>query len=172
MSHDLRTPLNGVIGFTGLALREEDPAKKQEYLKKIDSSGKLLLDLFNDTLELSCVESGKAVLEPETVMPGKLIPAVVTALRPSAELKGIELVESYRDPQDVPLWCDKLKVQKIALNLISNAIKYTPAIIAMTADAFEESIREAKQAGMTGYVTKPVESAKLYRTLAQLIYGV
>ena len=126
MSHDLRTPLNGVIGFTGLALKETDPEKKQAYLQKIDSSGKLLLDLVNDTLELSRIESGKAVLEPEAVLPGELIPAVVTALRPSAQLKGIILTETYPPDKTLPVWCDKLKVQKIVLNLLSNAIKYTP----------------------------------------------
>jgi len=126
MSHDLRTPLSGVIGFTGLALKESDPEKKQEFLKKIDSSGKLLLDLVNDTLELSRIESGKAVLEQEIVMPNDLVPAVVTALRPSAELKGIHLEAEYENDETAPVWCDKLKIQKIALNLISNAIKYTP----------------------------------------------
>ena len=126
MSHDIRTPLNGVIGFTDLALRETDPDRKQEYLKKIDSSGHLLLDLVNDTLELSRIESGKMTLEPEAVMPDELIPAVVTALRPSAELKGIRLDASFENDASKPVWCDRLKVQKIALNLISNSIKYTP----------------------------------------------
>jgi signal transduction histidine kinase/CheY-like chemotaxis protein len=126
MSHDIRTPLNGVIGFTGLALKEQDPEKKQEYLEKIDSSSRLLLDLVNDTLELSRIESGKMTLEPEAVMPDDLIPAVVTALRPSAELKGIHLTAEYGNDPSKPVWCDRLKVQKIVLNLISNAIKYTP----------------------------------------------
>ena len=126
MSHDLRTPLNGVLGFTRLALRETDGEKKQDYLRKIEASGNLLMDLVNDTLELSRIESGKAVLEPEAVMPDDLIPAVVTALRPSAELKGVRLETDYANDASTPVWCDKLKVQKIALNLLSNAIKYTP----------------------------------------------
>ena len=126
MSHDLRTPLNGVLGFTAFALKEQDVQKKQEYLEKIDASGKLLLDLVNDTLELSRIESGKAVPEPEAVMPDDLVPAVVTALRPSAELKGLRLITDFEPDNKMPVWCDKLKVQKIALNLISNAIKYTP----------------------------------------------
>jgi len=125
MSHDLRTPLNGVLGFTAFALRESDPEKKQSYLERIASSGQLLLDLVNDTLDLSRIESGKAVPEPEAVMSDELIPAVVTALRPSAELKGVRLVENLSDYQNEPVWVDKLKVNKIALNLISNAIKFT-----------------------------------------------
>ena len=125
MSHDLRTPLNGVLGFTAFALRESDPQKKQEYLERIASSGQILLDLVNDTLDLSRIESGKAVPEPEAVMADDLIPAVVTALRPSAELKGVRLVEDLRDYRNEPVWVDKLKVNKIALNLLSNAIKFT-----------------------------------------------
>ena len=126
MSHDLRTPLNGVLGFTSFALKEQDVQKKQQYLEKIDASGKLLLDLVNDTLELSRIESGKAVPEPEAVMPDDLVPAVVTALRPSAELKGLRLITDFEPDNKMPVWCDKLKAQKIALNLISNSIKYTP----------------------------------------------
>ncbi len=127
MSHDLRTPLNGVLGFTAFALKETDPEIKQNYLHKIDTSGRLLLDLINDTLELSRIESGKATLNKEAVMPMDLIPAVTTALRPSAELKGIQYETHFEIDFDTPVWCDKLKIQKIALNLISNAIKYTPA---------------------------------------------
>ena len=126
MSHDLRTPLNGVLGFTAFALKERDPQKKQEYLEKIDTSGKLLRDLINDTLELSRIESGKAKLEIEGVMPYDLIPAVTTALKPSAELKRLQYETEFAIDVETPIWCDKLKVQKIALNLISNAIKYTP----------------------------------------------
>jgi PAS domain S-box-containing protein len=126
MSHDLRTPLNGVLGFTALALKEQDLQKKQDYLEKIDASGRLLLDLVNDTLELSRMESGKITLTPEAVMPADLVPAVVTALRPSAELKKIRLETDFAEDAKAPVWCDRLKVQKIVLNLLSNAIKYTP----------------------------------------------
>ena len=126
MSHDMRTPLNGVLSFTRFALKEEDPRKKQEYLEKIDASGKLLMDLVSDTLDLSRLESGKATLEMQAVLPDELVKTVVTALQPSAELKGIRLTEDLRNNPGKPLWCDKLKVQKIVLNLLSNAIKYTP----------------------------------------------
>lgn len=126
MSHDLRTPLSGVLGFTQLALREKDEQKKQEYLEKIDASGKLLLDLVNDTLELSRIESGKVELEQEAVIANEVIPAVVTALQPAAEMKHVHLNAVYEKDQTMAVWCDKLKVQKIVLNLISNSIKYTP----------------------------------------------
>ena len=126
MSHDLRTPLNGIIGFTDIALKEKDVEKKQEYLGKIKSSGNLLLDLVNDTLDLSRIESGKMTLEPERTDFRTVGESVVTALRPSAELKDIRL---YADPSGFPegdILADRLKLQKIFLNLLSNAIKYTP----------------------------------------------
>ena len=127
MSHDLRTPLNGIIGFTNVALKEPDAEKKQAYLGKIKSSSELLLDLVNDTLELSRIESGKFVLEPESVGSRELAGTVITALRPAAELKGLRLEADLSQFPDATIWVDKLKLQKLFLNLLSNAIKYTPA---------------------------------------------
>jgi len=125
MSHDLHTPLNGVLSFTDFALKESDPAKKQSYLEKVKFSGNLLLNLVNDTLELSRIESGKAAVTPETVSTADVGPAVVESLRPFAEAKGVKLV--FASTPDRYIFVDKLKFQKIWLNLLSNAIKYTPA---------------------------------------------
>lgn len=142
MSHDMRTPLNGVLGFTALAMKEDDLQKKQDYLGKIDTSGKLLRDLINDTLELSRIESGKFKLDMEVVMPDDLLPAVTTALKPSAELKNIHYTTNFTIDMTVPVWCDKLKFQKIALNLISNAIKYTPNGGAVSVSLKSEQVNE------------------------------
>ena len=127
MSHDLRTPLNGVIGFTDLALAESDPALKQEYLRKVRSSSTLLLDLVNDTLELSRIESGKSAMSPEAVSLRGMAEAVLTALQPSAEIKSLRFEADLSGCPDVVVWADRLKFQKIFLNLLSNAIKYTPS---------------------------------------------
>ena len=126
MSHDLRTPLNGVLAFTSFALRENDSAKKQEYLEKIQLSGRLLMDLVDDTLELSRIESGKMALEAEATDTASIGMEVITALRPSAGLKRINLIAVAADFPTEIIWVDKLKLQKIFLNLLSNAIKYTP----------------------------------------------
>lgn len=126
MSHDLRTPLGGVIGYTDAALEEADAGKKQDYLKKIKRSGELLLDLVNDTLDLSRIESGKMVLEPEIVDSAELGATVLEVIRPVARDRGIHLVaEVDRFPRG---WVrvDRLKLQKVILNLLSNAVKYTP----------------------------------------------
>jgi signal transduction histidine kinase/CheY-like chemotaxis protein len=126
MSHDLRTPLNGILGFTDLALKEPDAAGKQEYLEKIKLSGDLLLSLVNDTLDLSRIESGKLRLEPEDTDSRSFLQSVIEAVRPTAEQKNVRLVvDTERCPCET-ICIDRLKLQKVILNLLSNAIKYTP----------------------------------------------
>ena len=125
VSHDIRTPLNGIIGFTDIALREPELAKKQEYLEKIKSSGDILINLVNDTLELSRIESGKVAPEYEAVPARECTAVVADALRPTADLKGVRLITELPLSGDT-IWMDKLKLQKILLNLLANAIKFTP----------------------------------------------
>ena len=125
VSHDMRTPLNGIIGFTDLALRSQVPAKKQDYLEKIRLSSSLLLSLINDTLELSRIESGKFVLEPQTVCARELFDTLVTAVQPTADAKGVTFSPSFRNEASEYVTADKLKLQEILLNLLSNAVKFT-----------------------------------------------
>ena len=127
MSHDLRNPLNGIIGYTALALQETDANKKQEFLEKIQSSGNLLLDMVNDTLDLSRIESGKLVLKPEAVDGKKYWEEIVTAMEPSANVKEINLIkETTKWPEQIVMM-DRVQVKKILMNILSNAIKYTPS---------------------------------------------
>jgi len=126
MSHDLRTPLNGILGFTGIALNESDLSTKQKYLERIKASGDLLLDLVNDTLDLSRIESGKMQLNPESIKGRELLASVIAAISPAAEQKGVKLVLDMDQVPDRPVYIDRLKHEKIALNLISNAVKFTP----------------------------------------------
>jgi signal transduction histidine kinase/CheY-like chemotaxis protein len=125
MSHDLRTPLNGIIGFTEIALKESDPARKQEYLEKIKLSGDLLLSLVNDTLDLSRIESGKIRLEPEDTDSRSFLQSVLAAVKPVAEQKGVHLVADVAQYPCEMIYVDRLKLQKVILNLLSNAVKYT-----------------------------------------------
>ena len=127
MSHDLRTPLNGILSFTDFAIGENNPARKAEYLEKVRLSGRLLLDLVNDTLELSRIESGKTTVAPEVVDGLELEKTILAAIHPAAEQKGVQLSTSLERFPLRYIWVDRLKVQKIALNLLSNAVKYTPA---------------------------------------------
>ena len=126
MSHDLRTPLNGILGFTSLALRTQDREQREDYLRKIKTSGELLADLVNDTLEMSRIESGKLVLKPEVVDGRRFWESLVTAMLPAAALRKIQLeTDTDRYPAE-KIKVDALQVKKVLLNLISNAIKYTP----------------------------------------------
>jgi signal transduction histidine kinase/BarA-like signal transduction histidine kinase len=127
MSHDLRTPLNGILGFTNLALQTPDSRQREDYLRKIKSSGELLADLVSDTLEMSRIESGKLELKPEAVNGRKFWEAVVTAMLPAAAMRNVHL---ETDPSAYPaetIKVDALQVKKVLLNLISNALKYTPS---------------------------------------------
>jgi signal transduction histidine kinase/ActR/RegA family two-component response regulator len=126
MSHDLRTPLNGIIGFTEIALQEKDPEKVKKYLEKIRISGKLLQDIVNDTLDISRIESGKMILKPESVKCRVLLDEVVMALKPLADAKKISFSTDTGGWGNGNVRADRLKLQKIFMNLISNAIKYTP----------------------------------------------
>ena len=126
MSHDLRTPLNGIIGFTEIALQEKDPARAHEYLEKIKASGDLLMDLVNDTLDISRIDSGKMVLESEQIEEGALVKTLIDAVQPSAELKHVSFISRIEVQPDELVETDPLKLKKVFLNLLFNAIKFTP----------------------------------------------
>lgn len=126
MSHDMRTPLNGIVGFTDFALKEDNPEKKQMYLEKIKYSANLLSDLVSDTLDLSRIESGKMMIDKEKIDARLLFKDIVDAFQTSAEPKNIK-ISTYIDlKEDEIFYTDRQKLQKIVINLLSNAIKYTP----------------------------------------------
>jgi signal transduction histidine kinase/ActR/RegA family two-component response regulator len=125
MSHDMRTPLNGIIGFTNFALEEKDGARRQEDLEKIRQSSSILLGLVNDTLELSRIESGKFVLEPEWFKATDLIGGIVAVIEEEARRRGISFRTSIECADDLAIRSDRLKLQELLLNLLSNAVKYT-----------------------------------------------
>ncbi len=127
ISHDMRTPLNGILGFTELAIQTGDSVKRQDYLEKIKSSGCFLRDLINDTLELSRIENGKKSLQPESVPATELFASVVNAVRGVAEAKKIDFVVDTKALQTKCLCVDRISIEKILLNLLSNAIKFTPS---------------------------------------------
>lgn len=126
MSHDMRTPLSGIIGFTELAMGAPEIDKKQQYLEKIDSSGHLMLDLVNDILDLSKIESGKMDLHPEAFEAKGLVEGIVDSVKLSAEQRDITLTTDFDPAYPRFILADRLRLQQIILNLLSNAIKYTP----------------------------------------------
>lgn len=126
ISHDMRTPLNGIIGYTDLALDENDKSKVSDYLSKIKISGHLLLDLINDTLDISKIESGKYVLNPESVNNEELLESIIVPIRETAQKKHIHFIVETDKLKTGTIKIDRLNMQKIVLNLLSNAIKFTP----------------------------------------------
>lgn len=126
VSHDMRTPLNGIIGFTGLALKSQDLQKIRQYLQKIRVSGSLLLDLVNDTLMLSKLASGKLEPKYEIIDNRTISTRVVIPISAAAAKKHIDfVVDRDKSPQTL-MKADRVNTQKIFLNLLSNAVKFTP----------------------------------------------
>ena len=126
MSHDIRTPMNAIIGFSDLLEKHIDEKERvSEYIGKIRSSSELLLSLINYVLEMARIESGKAALKTEVGHFGQLLDAVQAAFEPAVMQKGLEFACSLHAEHKYVL-CDKTKVREIIMNIVSNAIKYTP----------------------------------------------
>jgi len=126
MSHDIRTPLNAVLGMTDLAQKHpDDPAYVQECLRKISISGSHLLTLINDVLEISKVESGKTVLNPEPFWLEELVTSMENIIRAQADAKDVEFQVDVKPIVQPRLVGDKLRLSQIYLNLLTNAVKYT-----------------------------------------------
>ncbi len=127
ISHDMRTPLNAVLGFTMLAQAPGlSAAEKDSYLSKIESAGELLLALINDTLTLSKANSGKIQLHPEPCSTEDLGSSVLPPVAALAEQKGIHFIVDKSGYRKRTILIDRLNSEKIFLNLLTNAVKYTP----------------------------------------------
>jgi signal transduction histidine kinase len=128
ISHDMRTPLNAVLGFIRLAQKNDVTSdQRREYLKKAESSGALMLDLINDTLTMSKATSGKLELHLEPVSTEELCESVTTPIRVLAAQKNISFVADKSGCRPRTILADRLALQKVFLNIMNNAIKYTPS---------------------------------------------
>lgn len=127
ISHDMRTPLNAIIGFSALA-QEKGVTSKQKgiYLEKIQDSGKMLLDLVNDTLTMSKMSNGKLVLHKEPVHTLYLLETIMSPIQMIADEKNISIILDDREFTHGTIMADQLNVTKIFLNMLSNAVKFTP----------------------------------------------
>lgn len=127
MSHDIRTPMNAVLGFTTLLAKDaENPAKVKEYTKKIMASGQHLLSLINDILDVSKIESGKVVLNYESFSLNDVVSSVEAIIQPMAKAKGQEFNMEVAGIRHECLVGDETRINQILINLLSNAVKYTP----------------------------------------------
>ncbi len=126
MSHELRTPLNAIIGFSQILMHKRDISTEmlKTYLEKIYISGNHLLSLVNDVLDFSKLESDKMDMHIEEINLGKLFDEVVMMLETTAAKKNIKIIKEY--PQDIQLRADKKLLKQVVINILSNAIKFTP----------------------------------------------
>ena len=128
MSHDIRTPMNAIIGFTTLAVSNIDDKKKvRDYLGKILSSSNHLLSLINDILDMSRIESGKIHLEETEVSLSDVLHDLKTIISGQIHAKQLELYMDAMDVTNEDVYCDKTRLNQVLLNLLSNAVKFTPA---------------------------------------------
>ena len=127
MSHDIRTPMNAVLGFTALLDRDAgNPDKVREYTKKIMASGQHLLSLINDILDISKIESGKVVLSVEEFTLNDLVSSVDAIIRPMAKAREQKFFVTVSGVKHEYLLGDETRVNQVLINLLSNAVKYTP----------------------------------------------
>lgn len=126
MSHELRTPLNAIIGFSGhLEKRSGEDAEQLLMLQRVKANGMHLLNLVNDILDISRIEAQQITLQMEAVAPGELMQQVLQDIQVLADQKNICLSDESLDAED--LWlADREKLKQIMINLLSNALKFTP----------------------------------------------
>ena len=125
MSHDIRTPMNVILGYNQLMKSQLTESKQLDYQKKIEQSGRLLLSIINNVLDMARIESGKMKVDENYEVVGEIIDEIISTFSSKAEEKGIHLNTSMQVTHRNVL-CDGTKIREIYVNLVSNAIKYTP----------------------------------------------
>ncbi|MCA9269653.1 MAG: response regulator, partial [Planctomycetales bacterium] len=128
MSHEIRTPLNGVIGFTDLLLSEgapRDASQRRDFLESIRTSGRHLLTLINDILDLSKIEAGQLEVESIAAAPHEIISQVFSVLRVHAQEKGLSLNFTWSGGVPKTIMTDPVRLRQMLMNIVGNAIKFT-----------------------------------------------
>lgn len=140
MSHDIRTPMNAIIGYTTLAETNlTQPAKVADYLRKISTASQHLLSLINDVLDMSRIESGRVVLEQKPVHLPTLVQDVQDIIQSNVTAKGLSFAVDLAGVRDEDVVADPLRLQRILLNILSNAVKFTPSGGSITLRVVEKS---------------------------------
>ena len=139
MSHDIRTPMNGIIGMTTIARSHlDDRSRIEDCLDKISLSSSHLLGLINDILDISKIESGKLALREEAFLFSRLVLDAVELIRPQAEEKRLELTANIPELEEDTVMGDPLRLRQVFVNIMSNAVKYTPAGGRIYIDVWQE----------------------------------
>ena len=125
MSHDIRTPMNAIVGFTDIALKLKPDRKVENYLKKIRQSSEYLMTLMNDVLDISRIESGKLEYKPVPVDLGDMVNTVLSIARGYAENRDLIFTVSTEKLKNPYVMADELRIREVLLNIIGNAVKFT-----------------------------------------------
>ncbi len=142
MSHDIRTPMNAIVGYTALALKEPASPELHDYLEKIDASTQHLLSLINDILEMSRIESGKVELEFVPLDLCALFDGMRVLFSEQMKQKRMDFQIHTGQVQHRYVWCDRKNLNRVLLNILSNAYKFTPEDGSITASLLETGITE------------------------------
>ncbi len=155
MSHDIRTPMNAIIGMTSLAIDHADnPGQVQDYLRKIDLSSKHLLGLINDVLDISKIESGKMALNLETVSLREVMDCVVNMMQPQVKAKNQRFDASAYEIISEDVVCDSVRLNQVLINLLGNAVKFTPENGSVEVAVYQEALPEAPSRVRTHFLVK------------------
>ncbi|MDO4493857.1 MAG: transporter substrate-binding domain-containing protein [Clostridia bacterium] len=138
MSHDIRTPMNAIIGYSRLVKERLTDPQLLDYQQKIERSSDLLLSIINNVLDMARIESGKVTIEESVVDTAKMMEQILSVFEEIATGKNLRLETAWSVGNARWLWADQTKIKEVFLNLISNAVKYTPEGGTVTIRAFEE----------------------------------
>lgn len=167
MSHDIRTPMNAIIGYTTLAETNlTQPAKVADYLRKISTASQHLLSLINDVLDMSRIESGRVVLEQKPLHLPTLVQDVRDIIQSNITAKGLAFTVDLAGVRDEDVIGDPLRIQRILLNILSNAVKFTPSGGSITLRVVEKS-----GAGETSADTGADEREPVAKSLSDALAG-
>jgi signal transduction histidine kinase/CheY-like chemotaxis protein len=172
VSHDMRTPLNAILGYTNLAKSAGSITEKDSYLEKIGSAGNIMLDLVNDTLDLSKISSGEIILKPEPHLCDEIFRKAVFSIRPLVDEKHIHFMIDDSRMKNYPVLVDALRLQEIVINLLSNAVKFTPengyiSLVVECEPSDQHTMHYCITVSDTGCGMNPEFIAKMYEPFAQ-----
>ena len=173
MSHDIRTPMNAIVGYVTLAKQEKNlSARSRDYLDKIEASSGHLLNLINDVLEMSRIESGRMELAPVPTDIRLMLQEVRDLFATQMETKGLDYTVTWEDVTDFHILCDQNRFDRVLLNLISNAFKFTPeggsVTVTMTQTGREEDSASFRLSVKdTGMGMSPEFAARVFEAYAR-----
>ena len=155
MSHDIRTPMNAILGMTSLAIDHADhPEQVQDYLRKIALSSRHLLGLINDVLDISRIESGKMTLNVEPVSLREAMDCIVNMIQPQVKAKNQQFDAVAYEMLSEDVRCDGVRLNQVLINLLGNAVKFTPENGSIQATVYQEALPEEPSRVRTHFLVR------------------